>query len=217
MSEPLTGRTLHSRFVCQCGCGRHVNWNKTKGRWNSYLKGHSAWKRRKEIEANPKLSFGGYPKIHDPEHHRAHKKDGYVYVFIIVAEAKLGRPIAKNEFVHHLDGNPKNFHHENLDIRPKGYNLYRKPGDGKGGLWRQLTVAQIREIIQVIVEPDPLRNRRFTVNPRSNSGLARQYAVDSSTIRFIRARKLPEWVMEQLTDRASAVPDPELPADDPDI
>ena len=44
----------------------------------------------------------GYRGLCVPGHRRAYS-NGYVYEHIVVAEAKIGRPLAKGEVVHHLD------------------------------------------------------------------------------------------------------------------
>lgn len=39
------------------------------------------------------------------------------FIHRIVATAKLGRPLKKDEDVHHLDGDKLNFHPDNLEVR----------------------------------------------------------------------------------------------------
>lgn len=50
---------------------------------------------------------GGYPRMSaGPCRHK--------FVHILVAQAKLGRPLRKDEHVHHKDGDTKNPHPDNL-------------------------------------------------------------------------------------------------------
>ncbi|WP_370318055.1 HNH endonuclease [Pusillimonas sp. NJUB218] len=57
----------------------------------------------------------GYKKILLPTHPRADAK-GYVFEHIIVAEAKIGRPIRDPEEVHHKDFNKLNNSPDNLVV-----------------------------------------------------------------------------------------------------
>jgi hypothetical protein len=57
----------------------------------------------------------GYRCVRNQEHPRAHP-NGYVYEHIIVAETKLGRPLAKGEVVHHIDMDKANNHPDNLQV-----------------------------------------------------------------------------------------------------
>ena len=72
-------------------------------------------------EQNPSWKGGrtvdprGYVLIKKPEHHRADVR-GYVYEHILVAEAKLGRPLLPYEEVHHDDENPSNNDPDNLIV-----------------------------------------------------------------------------------------------------
>lgn len=54
---------------------------------------------------------------HIPWHPRADAK-GYVPRAFIVAELRLGRPVARGEIVHHEDGDPTNDHPDNLTVLP---------------------------------------------------------------------------------------------------
>lgn len=57
----------------------------------------------------------GYPAIHMAKHHRA-TVSGLVYIHIIVAELKLGRPLKNEEVVHHMDENKMNYDIHNIMI-----------------------------------------------------------------------------------------------------
>lgn len=55
----------------------------------------------------PEHKPGGYPRMScGPQVNK--------FVHVLVAEAKLGRPLFKNEHVHHKDGDTKNPHSDNL-------------------------------------------------------------------------------------------------------
>ena len=71
-------------------------------------------------EQNPHWRGGksitnGYEIIRMPDHPRAHP-NGFVYTHVLVAEAKIGRPLNTGEIVHHIDGNQRNNTPENLMV-----------------------------------------------------------------------------------------------------
>lgn len=57
----------------------------------------------------------GYKMLYMPEHHRA-DSTGCVYEHVVVAEQKIGRQLAENEVVHHIDENKSNNSPENLMV-----------------------------------------------------------------------------------------------------
>lgn len=63
-----------------------------------------------------KISYRrGYPIVYDPKHHKA-SKNGMVEIHYIIAEEQLGRPLRKNEEVHHRDENKCNYNSANLMV-----------------------------------------------------------------------------------------------------
>lgn len=66
--------------------------------------------------------LNGYILVYTPEHPRTIKSGGeagYLYEHILVAEAKIGRPLDVSEEIHHLDFNKANNAPENLIILSK--------------------------------------------------------------------------------------------------
>lgn len=57
----------------------------------------------------------GYRFVYMPEHPRA-KSNGYVREHLLVVEEMLGRPLAPNEVIHHIDGNRGNNSPSNLEV-----------------------------------------------------------------------------------------------------
>jgi len=85
----------------------------------------------------------GYPILYLPEHPRAMKGKnwhGYVYEHIKVAEETLGRPLLKNECVHHLDGNRGNNRSENLLVLERSQH-------GKLHVWMSLGANGLERFI----------------------------------------------------------------------
>lgn len=82
-----------------------------QGQWRSTQTDSKAahWKGGEKADAFGRV----YWKL--PWHPRADKK-GYVPRAFIVAELKLGRPVAPGEIVHHKDEDPSNDHPDNLEV-----------------------------------------------------------------------------------------------------
>ena len=57
----------------------------------------------------------GYEQVYMPEHPRA-DNSGKVYVHIVAAEQKIGRPLKPDEVVHHINGIKNDNRPENLQV-----------------------------------------------------------------------------------------------------
>jgi len=62
--------------------------------------------------------LNGYRLLKKKEHPRANGR-GYVMEHILIAEQKLGRPLAPDEVVHHLNGIKYDNREENLFVMPR--------------------------------------------------------------------------------------------------
>lgn len=74
-----------------------------------------------------------YRRRYDPASPMAHK-DGCVRKHRLAAAKKLGRPLRRDEYVHHLDGDPDNNEPGNLAVmsNSKHVALHWKQGDYAG-------------------------------------------------------------------------------------
>lgn len=91
----LLGRSRGSK---SCGCLRRV--------------GH-----KRASAKHPSCLINGYRVVYHPEHHtnsRFSKMPGYIYEHRFVMEKFLGRPLRRDEHVHHIDGNKSNNDISNL-------------------------------------------------------------------------------------------------------
>ena len=80
--------------------------------------------------------LNGYRVIHKPEHFNCMSSDnwkGYVYEHIYLIEKSLGRPLNKEEVVHHLDCDRSNNRIENLIVLSRGMHARLHAWLDKGG------------------------------------------------------------------------------------
>lgn len=76
---------------------------------------HPAWKGGRTVQQ------GGYVRVYldqdDPMYPFMADRIGYVLEHRLVMARAIGRPLAKHETVHHVDGDPSNNHISNLQLR----------------------------------------------------------------------------------------------------
>jgi hypothetical protein len=114
--------------LCQCGCGKTtpiaIRSRFTKGHVRGehlrYCSGHAP-----TGEANAAWNGGigysnGYVLKRAEDHPRARGKGHYVAEHILVAEATLGRLLAAEEIVHHINHDPRDNRSENLVVMSAG-------------------------------------------------------------------------------------------------
>jgi len=70
------------------------------------------------IAHNTEYSNGNYSFVYNPDHPNSSKSGhpGYVYKHRLIASKIIGRPLTKDEVVHHIDGNKQNNSPENLMV-----------------------------------------------------------------------------------------------------
>lgn len=70
------------------------------------------------------MSRSGYVLINVGKEHPRAYRGMYVFEHVLIAEKILGRPLNKNEVVHHIDENPANNSPSNLAVMSRGRHTY---------------------------------------------------------------------------------------------
>jgi len=94
-------RTIIEQRKCACGCGTtipHTTFFSYKPK-KSYIPGHQ----HPRYHKGKHLDHFGYVQFYMPDHPNANKR-GYVREHRLIMSNHLGRPIKKNEVVHHING-----------------------------------------------------------------------------------------------------------------
>lgn len=125
--------------ICQCGCGGEFQLqSKNRDELRFYINNHHSRGRVTSKETLVKLSrenshrwkggkaisSHGYILIYKPE-----DIEGYIYEHRLKMEQYLGRPLTKDEEVHHINGNRKDNRIENLRLLNKLQHLKEHPRD----------------------------------------------------------------------------------------
>jgi hypothetical protein len=93
-----------SRFCSHLCSGRHV------GRMRFGGKDHPGW-------GGGKVMRNGYVTVYSPDHPAVQdKRSKYVFEHRLVMEAKIGRYLARDEQVHHINGVKDDNREENLEL-----------------------------------------------------------------------------------------------------
>ena len=83
------------------------------------------------------ICFDGLRKgIYSPHHPKPNFLGIYVYEYVLIMEAKLGRYLVKGEIVHHINGDEADNRPENLEVLSQSEHIQRHNKDMQNSAWR---------------------------------------------------------------------------------
>jgi hypothetical protein len=120
-------RELGARPEVKLACGRRA-----QASWKSpaYREKYQKTIKGKRDQRGPITRYNGYLMVRKPEHPHANGR-GYVFLHRLIIEQSIGRVLEPKEVGHHIDGNVKNNHRENLMLLP-GNAEHRRIHSSKG-------------------------------------------------------------------------------------
>jgi hypothetical protein len=109
--------------VCMCGCGGKTNRSPkagqgyAKGAYKRYIHGHHRQGKKFPTGKRPHNYGGGLWQDKNTGRWSITCRDGtHLLYYRAVMEAQLGRPLRRDEVVHHVNGDPTDDRLENLEL-----------------------------------------------------------------------------------------------------
>jgi hypothetical protein len=120
--------------TCLCGCGKEINFRSTHGflkrfEWNH---GNGKGEYSHRYKGGWQVTKHGYIRIKRKGHPNANKY-GSILAHRWVMSEWLGRPLTKDEDIHHIDGNKQNNLIWNLQLIRKDYHSHIDLTQNKAG------------------------------------------------------------------------------------
>jgi uncharacterized protein (DUF1330 family) len=109
---------LNSSFIkCACGCNESIHSINKLGELARFKTGHNLGKREKSPawKGGRYIDASGYVLVSSPDHHFS-SQIGYVREHRLVMEKHLGRYLANDEEIHHINGIKTDNRIENLKL-----------------------------------------------------------------------------------------------------
>ena len=104
---------------CACGCGEMIHSLGSHGQPQKFKTGHNSRVAHWAYNFGIRYHVKGYLEIYQPDHSNATNL-GYIGVHRFFMSLALGRPLEKDEDVHHIDGNIYNNDQSNLQLLKHG-------------------------------------------------------------------------------------------------
>lgn len=135
--DSQTGNGMDRFWLCLCDCGVEKEINQghlRQGHTKSCGCGIVEALRKRTRENHPSWKGGrqithGYVKIKGPENHPRNDIKGYILEHLLIMEQKIGRPIRRDEDVHHINGVKTDNRPENLELWNRSHPSGQRPED----------------------------------------------------------------------------------------
>ncbi len=187
-------KAQRNRQACECGCGELASPRKR------FVQFHAA-----RVQPTGDMAYrwnggqskqGGYVLVYAPDHPRANRS-GYVRRGIIVAEQKIGRPLAPGEVVHHINQIRDDDRPENIDVlqSQSAHIALHNRTIRRAKKLTEDDVREIKRLLELPKQPLPKSNKcGRRRDPQSARAIGERFGVDAKTIASIRRGEYWKWV-----------------------